>query len=79
MQPVPETFVLRGASVLDEGGGFESECDVLVERGRDRGARRRLDARGAVSYDCSGLWLMPGVVDCHSHISVVVARSARAP
>ena len=70
MQPVPETFVLRGASVLDEGGGFESECDVLVERGLIAALGGGLDARGAVSYDCSGLWLMPGIVDCHSHISV---------
>ncbi|MDX6628701.1 MAG: hypothetical protein QOH00_947 [Gaiellales bacterium] len=70
MQPVPDTFVLRGASVLDDGGGFESDCDVLVERGRIAALGRALDARDAVSFDCAGLWLMPGIVDCHSHLSV---------
>ena len=48
MQPVPETFVLRGASVLDAGGGFEADCDVRVEGGTIAALGRALDGGGAV-------------------------------
>jgi imidazolonepropionase-like amidohydrolase len=59
MQQVPEAFVLRGASVMDESGSFESDCDVFVEGGKIAALGRALDGGGAVSYDCSGLWLDP--------------------
>jgi imidazolonepropionase-like amidohydrolase len=55
---------------MDESGSFESDCDVLVEGGKIAALGRALPAVGALSFDCSGLWLMPGIVDCHSHVSV---------
>jgi imidazolonepropionase-like amidohydrolase len=66
-----DSFVLREVAVLDESGGFGEPQDVHVEAGRIAAVGRRLRADGdAPSYDCSGLWLMPGIVDCHSHVAV---------
>lgn len=63
-------FVLRGANVLDESGGFTGPLDVVVEDGRitavERNARAAPDA---VAVDGSDLWLMPGVFDCHDHLT----------
>jgi imidazolonepropionase-like amidohydrolase len=67
---VSDGFVLREVAVLDESGGFENGIDVLVEDGVIAAVGPRLHAGDAVSYDCSGLWLLPGVVDCHSHLAV---------
>lgn len=62
-------FVLRQASVLDAGGGFEAPVDVHVEGDRVVAVGKDLPANGAPSYDFAGLWLLPGVFDCHDHVS----------
>jgi imidazolonepropionase-like amidohydrolase len=62
-------FVLRGGMVLDEGGGFMGPLDVLVEGSRVAAVGNDLRVDEAHSLDCSGLWLIPGVFDCHDHVS----------
>jgi imidazolonepropionase-like amidohydrolase len=67
---VTGAYVLREAFVLDDGGGFGPPADVLVEDGRIVAVGRRVAADSAAEVDCSGLWLLPGIVDCHSHLAV---------
>jgi imidazolonepropionase-like amidohydrolase len=64
--PVPASFALREAMVLDEGGSFWGPADILVEDGvvRQVGKGMRTTVE---SYDCSGQWVMPGMIDCHLH------------
>lgn len=64
------TLVLRGAQVLDAGGGFTGPLDVHVQEGRVAGLGTNLGAPGALEVDCAGLWLLPGVFDCHDHITL---------
>lgn len=62
--------MMRGANVLDESGGFTGPVDVAVEDGRITAVARDAPAApGADSVDCSDLWLMPGVFDCHDHLA----------
>ena len=69
------TFTLREAMVLDEGGSFQGPVDVRVadgviaELGPSLGADR-------VSTDFSGLWLLPGIFDCHDHVAFSTASVA---
>jgi imidazolonepropionase-like amidohydrolase len=63
-------LVLRRAQVLDEGGGFTGAVDVHVQDGRVAALKANLDAAGAVEVDCAGLWLLPGVFDCHDHVTL---------
>jgi imidazolonepropionase-like amidohydrolase len=67
---VTDAYVLREAAVLDESGGFSGPQDVLVEDGRIVAVGPRLQASDAAEADCSDLWLLPGIVDCHSHLAV---------
>ena len=63
-------FVLRGANVLDEGGGFSGPTDVRVLDGRVQAVGRDLTGSSDDRvHDFSDLWLMPGVFDCHTHIT----------
>jgi imidazolonepropionase-like amidohydrolase len=61
------SFVLREAFVLDETGHFGGPTDVLVDGNRLVEVGRNLSAPEARSIDASGLWIMPGVFDCHAH------------
>jgi len=64
-----ESFVLREAQVLDESGSFEGPLDVHVDGGRIAAVGPALVA-DAPSHDFSGLWLLPGMVDCHDHVAL---------
>ncbi|SNQ48099.1 Amidohydrolase, imidazolonepropionase [Frankia canadensis] len=63
-------FTLREAHVLDRRGRFGAPVDVAVRAGviQAIGPGLALD-RSAVDVDARGLWLMPGVVDCHAHVT----------
>jgi imidazolonepropionase-like amidohydrolase len=63
-------FVLREVHVLDEGGGFDGPTDVRVEHGLVAAVGPGLAKEDGRDFDCSGLWLLPGIVDCHSHLAV---------
>jgi imidazolonepropionase-like amidohydrolase len=71
-----DDYVLRETSVLDESGSFVEPVDVHVRGGRVAAVGRSLSADGAASRDCSGLWLLPGVFDCHDHLSFSTASVA---
>jgi imidazolonepropionase-like amidohydrolase len=55
---------------LDQGGGFSGPLDIYVEDGRIARIDRDLPAQGAASIDFSGLWLLPGIFDCHDHVTM---------
>jgi imidazolonepropionase-like amidohydrolase len=65
-----KSFVLRGANVLDEAGGFARPLDVHVADGRVVAVGENLSAGDASALDFSDLWLMPGVFDCHDHVTL---------
>ena len=77
------TFLLHDARVLEQDGGFSDETDVLVEGGVVSAVGAALSAPpGAPVYDFSGLWLMPGVFDCHAHVAMSTMNESellRAP
>jgi len=59
---------LRGANVLDESGGFDGPLDVTVDNGVITGVGPDLSADAShVVVDGEGLWLLPGIFDCHVH------------
>ncbi len=61
-------LALRGVRVLDAGGGFTEPLDVTVAGARIAAVARNAPApEGALEVDAAGLWLMPGIVDCHTH------------
>ena len=69
----PPALLLRNASVLDERGDRWVEgVDVLVEEGRIARIGPTgtvvVSTEGAVLLDLTGLHLLPGLIDLHSHL-----------
>ena len=66
---MPDSSIfVAGVHALDRGGGFAGPVDVSVIDGRVVGAGRSLrPARDQPRLDGRGLWLLPGVFDCHLH------------
>lgn len=65
------SFCLREANVLDESGEFTCPLDVIVVDGRGR-------TMDAPSLDAAGLFLRPGIFDCHDHLTMSTADPAKA-
>lgn len=62
------SLFISGANVLDEVGSFVGPLDVVVERGVVVGLGRDIRRPEELAVlEGDGLWLMPGVFDCHLH------------
>jgi imidazolonepropionase-like amidohydrolase len=66
---VPDNSIfVAGVHALDNGGGFAGPLDVSVVDGRiERVGRSLRPARDQPRLDGRGLWLLPGIFDCHLH------------
>lgn len=65
------TLVIHDVHVLDDRGGFDSaSVDVVVRDGLIEflGANSPAEPN-AMHHDGHGRWLIPGVVDCHAHVT----------
>ena len=63
-------------ATLADGYGIIEDGAVAVRAGRIAWVGPRAEAPPALStHDCGGLWLTPGLVDCHTHIVYAGNRS----
>ncbi len=63
-------LLLRGGHVFDsETRTFRAGIDVLCVDGRIARLSPALDAADAVTLDCHGRYLLPGLIDCHVHLT----------
>lgn len=63
-------IIVRHARIVDVREGIVREGDVHIEGG----TIHSLDARGAVAettIDLDGAYLLPGLISCHTHFSIV--------
>lgn len=87
MQPTPPV-VLRSGNVWDaETRTFVSGLDCLAQDGRFAAVGKHLNVpTGAVEIDCAGRFILPGLIDCHVHITssgepteITTGRTEAAP
>src|SRR5437764_10899676 len=63
--------VLASGSVLDVDTGEVRRADVVIDGGRIVDIGTGLDADETV--DCRGSLLLPGFIDCHTHVALTQA------
>src|SRR5262245_36401535 len=75
-----ERLVIRGATMIDGAGAPPiGPVDIVIENNRISEIRSvgypkvpineaRRPAKGVKEIDASGMYVMPGLVDCHAHI-----------
>jgi imidazolonepropionase-like amidohydrolase len=64
----PASLILRSVRMLDERGEFGEPCDLATRDGLITAVRPRLRRDpGMRDVDGQGLFVMPGVFDCHVH------------
>lgn len=63
-----ETVVLKNGRVIDPAQGMDSSADVLIEAGKIAAIGSKVNTEGAKMVDCSGKWVVPGLIDVHCHL-----------
>ena len=65
-------LVIEGGNLIDGRGNYLPEADIVILDGRiarlGRDCGRRVET-GDVVVEASGKWIVPGLIDCHVHIT----------
>jgi dihydroorotase len=61
-------LILKGGRVIDPSQGLDSICDVGFAGGKVARIAPSLDPAGAQLRDVSGLLVVPGLIDLHTHV-----------
>jgi imidazolonepropionase-like amidohydrolase len=66
-----ETILIRNATVLTITKGTAENGSVLIENGKIAAIGKNISAPAdATIVDAAGKYLMPGIIDCHSHTAI---------
>jgi len=66
-----QVTLIKNATVLTVTKGTIENGDVLIRNGKIAAVGKNLKApAGATVIDATGMYLLPGIIDCHSHIAV---------
>src|SRR3982751_363637 len=66
-----ETILIRNATVLTVTKGTVEKGSVLVQDGKIAAIGKNVSAPSdATVVDATGKYLMPGIIDCHSHTAI---------
>ena len=66
-----QVTLIKNATVLTVARGTIENGDVLIRNGKIAAVGKNLKTpAGATVIDATGLYLLPGIIDCHSHIAV---------
>jgi imidazolonepropionase-like amidohydrolase len=70
--------VLRAGTLLDGKGGSQRNITIVVQGARIGRVERATGPLSAVTYDLSGLTVLPGLIDTHVHIGQHFGKNGRA-
>lgn len=70
-QPETGSLLIKNATVLTVTNGTLPNTDILVRDGKIERIGQNLNApRGVETLDATGMYVMPGIIDAHSHIAI---------
>jgi imidazolonepropionase-like amidohydrolase len=63
-------LLLKNGNIITVSGDTITGGDILVRNGKIAGVGKGLAAPDAETVDLAGRWVMPGIIDSHSHIAL---------
>src|SRR5437899_2862422 len=74
------SMLIKNGTVLTVTKGTLTETDVLVKDGKVAQIGKNIAApQGVKVIDATGLFVMPGIIDAHSHIGIDGINEATSP
>ena len=73
------SLLIKNGTVLTVTNGTLENTDVLIEDGKIARIGKSINARDVETVDATGKYVMPGIIDAHSHIALEVVNEATDP
>ena len=67
-------LIIRNGHVVDPGNHFDGEADVAIEDGHIADVKPGLEASAKEEMDASGKYVIPGIIDMHTHMRTVLGH-----
>lgn len=75
-----QNVLIKNGTILTVSQGTKENTDILVTNGKITRIDKNITAPSGVQViDAKGLFVMPGIIDCHSHIALDVVNEATNP
>ncbi len=75
-----QDVLIKNGTVITITDGVKENTDVLIQNGRIKSIGEGLSAGDEVRVvDAEGMYVMPGIIDAHSHIGIDVVNESTAP
>ena len=76
----PEATVIRGGTILTMSHGTIENGSIVIRDGKIAAVGRNLALpEGARVIDAEGRYVLPGIIDCHSHMAVHAINESGVP
>ena len=76
----PEATVLQGATILTVSKGTIENGSLVIRGGKIAAVGPNLAVpKGARVIDATGRYVLPGIIDCHSHMAIHVGNESGVP
>lgn len=73
-------MIIKNGTVLTVANGTLENTDVIIQNGKiTRIGKNLTTPRGAEEVDATGMFVMPGIIDAHSHIAIDAVNEATNP
>jgi imidazolonepropionase-like amidohydrolase len=77
---IAQNILIKNGTVLTVTQGTKENTDVLITNGKIAKIDKNLTAPvGTQTIDAKGMYVMPGIIDAHSHIALDVVNEATSP
>lgn len=74
------SILIKNGTVLTVTNGTLEEADVLIQNGKISRIGKGLSApKETRTYDATGMYVMPGIIDAHSHLALDAINEATNP
>ncbi|MFD2033797.1 amidohydrolase family protein [Belliella marina] len=73
------SVLIKNATVITITQGDLEDTDVLVENGIIKKIGKNISANNVTVIDAKGKYVMPGIIDAHSHVALDAVNEATAP
>ena len=72
-------LLIKNGTVLTVTNGDLKFVDVLIRNGKIKEIAKNIEAEGVPVIDATGLYVMPGIIDAHSHIAIDAVNEGTNP
>jgi len=72
-------ILIKNGTVITITDGVKENTDVLIRNGKIDRIGKNLSAEAVTTVDATGQYVMPGIIDAHSHIALDVVNEATDP